>query len=59
MITREAGGQEGGKKHRLGSSRKYPYPYHGWHFGIPNAWGVLWSGIPNARGVAGIGILIA
>ena len=35
---------------RMGSSRKYPYPYHGWHFGIPNAWGVLWSGILNARG---------
>ena len=34
----------------MGSSRKYPYPYHGWHFGIPNAWGVLWPGIPNARG---------
>ena len=25
--------------HALGSSRKYPYPYHRWHFGIPNAWG--------------------
>ena len=36
--------------YRMGSSRKYPYPYHGWHFGIPNAWGVLWPGIPNARG---------
>ena len=23
----------------MGSSRKYPYPYHRWHFGIPNAWG--------------------
>ena len=23
----------------MGSSRKYPYPYHGWHFGILNAWG--------------------
>ena len=57
MGRRGEGG--GGKKHRLGSSRKYPYPYHGWHFGIPNAWGVLWPGIPNARGVAGIGILIA
>ena len=34
----------------MGSSRKYPYPYHGWHFGIPNAWGVLWPGIPNAGG---------
>ena len=44
----------------MGSFRKYPYPYHGWHFGIPNAWGVLWPGTPNAwgggGGVAGIGI---
>ena len=31
------------------SSRKYLYPNHGWHFGILNAWGVLWPGIPNAR----------
>ena len=35
----------------LGSSRKYPYPNHRWHFGIPNFQmhgGVLWPGIPNA-----------
>ena len=25
--------------HLMGSFRKYPYPYHGWHFGIPNAMG--------------------
>ena len=33
----------------MGSSRKYPHAYHGQHFGIPNAWGVLWPGIPNAQ----------
>ena len=40
----------------LGSSRKYPYPYHGWHFGIPNAWGggVLCPGILNAQGGGGL-----
>ena len=37
----------------MGSSRKYPYPYHGWHFAILNAWGVLWPGIPNALGGGG------
>ena len=26
----------------MGSSRKYSYPYHGWHFGIPNA--CVWGG---------------
>ena len=41
---------------KMGSSRKYLYPYHGWHFGIPNVWGVVWPGIPNAWRVAGIGI---
>ena len=40
----------------MGSSRKYPYPYHGWHFGIRNAWrgGGLWPGIPNAWGLLGL-----
>ena len=37
----------------MGSSRKYLHPYHGRHFGIPNAWGVLWPGIPNAQGGGG------
>ena len=43
----------------MGSSRKYPYPYHRWHFGIPNAWGGggVWPGILNAwGGGAGVGI---
>ena len=38
---------------QLGSSRKYPCPYQGWHFGIPNAWGALWPGFLNARGGGG------
>ena len=40
----------------LGSSRKYPYPYHGWHFGIPNAWGGGFFGLEFQMhgGVAGM-----
>ena len=45
----------------LGSSRKYPYPYHGRHLGtpkgrgitltgIPRTWGVHWTGIPKTWG---------
>ena len=49
----------------LGSSRKYPYPYHGWHLGIPNALGGGGGGFFGLEfrmhrgwggGVAGIGI---
>ena len=46
----------------VGGSRKYPYPYHGWHLGIPKGRGgyvdwnsedmgrVHWTGIPKAYG---------
>ena len=46
----------------MGGSRKYPYPYHGRHLGIPKGrgdyvdWnsedmgGVHWTGIPKAWG---------
>jgi len=27
----------------LGDSRKYPYPYHGQHLGIPRERGVSWT----------------
>ena len=45
----------------MGGSRKYPYPYHEWHLGIPKGrggyvdWnskdmGAHWTGIPKAWG---------
>jgi len=34
----------------LGGSRKYPYPYHGRHLGIPKGRGVTSTGIPRTWG---------
>ena len=34
----------------LGDSRKYPYLYHRWLFGIPRVRGILWTEIPKAWG---------
>jgi len=33
-----------------GGSRKYPYPYHGRHLGIPMGGGVTSTGIPRIWG---------
>jgi len=34
----------------MGGSRKYPYPYHGRHLGIPKGRGVKSTGIPRTWG---------
>jgi len=40
----------------MGGSRKYPYPYHGRHLGIPKGRGVTSTGIPKGKGVTSTGI---
>ena len=40
----------------MGGSRIYPNPYHGWHFGTPNAWGLLGLEFRMHEGVSSPGI---